>query len=713
MTPHVRPLALACLFALVLPMPALAAIPADPSSHSTADSTASRTEAWWVFFADRGLHTLDAAAAERIAESVAPGVWARRARGSAPAPDMRDLPLWEPYVREIARGGEIRRRSRWLNAVSVDLDPAALERVGRLPFVSALRPVASGRAQGLGPEFSPSGAQLERTTAEAGSLPSGLPPAGDLYGASYWQLQEIEVPALHGLGYTGNRIRMMMLDTGFRKDHDAFARADIFGEWDFVSEDGETQNEPEDPPDQHRHGTGCWATAGGYDPGRMVGPAFGASFFLAKTEDISSETRVEEDNYVAALEWADSLGVAVTSASLAYLCFDDGFCYDPPMRDGNTAVITRAVDIAASRGILCVNGIGNRGDADLSLTTPGDADSIIAVGAVDSLNVLADFSSRGPTDDGRIKPEMVARGVATLWARAEDPHGYGYASGTSLSTPLVGGACALLLEAHPEWGPMQVREALMLTADRASHPDNFYGWGRIRCAAALAYEPVIYPRPFSLLAPTDGTVTSDLSPRLTWRRSLDPQGGVLKYAVHLEESGTRTEWWIPAGTDSAVTIPFSLRPQTGYAWEVAAEDPANNRRLSRERWTFTTPGAAFVPDANGPRSEGPLAPDWLLLSAGPNPFRDEVHFRVLSGEGGISGLDAYWAVYDPSGRRLAGGQMRSNAGRTTAGHAPETGSTGSAWDGRASDGRPVVPGVYYLEVRAGERFARRALVKIQ
>jgi len=122
-----------------------------------------------------------------------------------------------------------------------------------------------------------------------------------------------------------------------------------------------------------------------------------------------------------------------------------------------------------------------------TLITPADADTILACGAVDSSGTIANFSSRGPTGDGRIKPEVVARGVSTYCATASDTDTFGYVSGTSLSTPLVGGCAAVLLSAHPDWVPWKVREALMYTANNSFTPDNTYGWGLIDLLAAVQY----------------------------------------------------------------------------------------------------------------------------------------------------------------------------------------------------------------------------------
>ncbi len=658
------------------------------------------TRAYWVFFRDHGPHGgLDAeigsrserpAEILRLARSIPTEAWAQRARtGDALLPDQHDLPLWAPYVREVAQHGHLRHRSRWLNAISIDLTPPERDAVVSLPFVSGVKPVAVARISSLGPTQDVFGNPLETALGPVTAEPLDLaaPLRGLNYGASFGQLNEINLPPLHALGYTGNRIRMMMLDTGFRTDHDAFASLDVLDQWDFIFEDGIVQNEPDDTPNQHNHGTGCWGTAGGYAPGHLIGPAYGATFVLAKTEDIRSETQAEEDNYVAALEWADSLGVAVTSASLTYVCFDDGECYDLPEKDGNTAVITIAVDIAASRGILCVNAQGNRGcDVPASLGTPADADSIIAVGAVDSLNLIASFSACGPTFDSRIKPEVVARGVHTRWADASGRNTYSYSSGTSLATPLIGGTAALLLEAHPEWGPMDVREALMQTADRASTPDNLYGWGRIDAEAALNWTPVLYPRPFSLADPADGSIVGAFMPTFVWHSTVDPDhGDPITYTLWLQEvDEVGTLWSLSAGPDTTLNLPFSLTSFTTYRWYVTADDLEGHRRLSRETFDFylNPDPSAVVPIVQSAR---------LALEMSANPFTDRLRFRAVSTTGSAEESQLRWAVYDPLGRRVAAGQ-----------------ATGEAeWDGQHAS-----PGVYFLEARVGYLCAREMIVKL-
>ena len=428
----------------------------------------------WVFFTDKGVFSRRDF--QSAADQVAIGDHSRRRRAKVgrETPVFADLAVRHEYVDRITRrGATLRRLSRWLNAASFEIELRLLDEIAHLPFVSKIEPVAGFRPR------------IE--IGETEIVPPKLSPAGqDVldYGSSWTQVNMINVPAMHSMGYSGEGVIVAMLDTGYRKTHSAFAQASddgrVLAEYDFVFNDGETQNELEDDEAQHNHGTYCWSALGGFSPGSVIGPAYGASFLLAKTEDVRSETPVEEDNWVAAMEWADSLEADVISTSLSY---SDWYTYED--LDGNTAVITLAANTAAGLGIVVSNSIGNAGPGAGTLTAPADAFDILACGAVDRYGVIASFSSHGPTCDGRMKPEVCAMGLGTACAAGSDDSDYTTKSGTSLSTPLVGGAAALLLSANPTLNPWQVRKALMETANRAFPPNNTYGWGIIDALKAF------------------------------------------------------------------------------------------------------------------------------------------------------------------------------------------------------------------------------------
>ncbi|MFQ5650847.1 MAG: S8 family serine peptidase, partial [bacterium] len=542
----------------------------------------------WVFFTDKSIFSQreyrEAISAAKA--TILPRARHRRQKAlGEDLLDFYDLPVSRDYLNKLkALGAKLLRQSRWLNGVSVRADLPTLEKIARFRFVRQIRPVARFKSPDTQPFGQAAPERNLRSTRDEVAR-QALP-----YGPSFDQVEQIQVPALHEMGFSGNGVIVGILDTGFNKEHDALRTRDIIAEHDFIFDDNDTQNEPQDVFSQHNHGTGVFSVLGGFAPQHLIGPAYGASFVLAKTENVASETRVEEDNWVAALEWADSLGAEVVSSSLAYLTFDDGSGYTFSELDGETAVTTRAASLAASRGIVLCNAIGNSGPGVSSLWTPADAKDMFAVGAVDFSNRVAGFSSRGPTADGRTKPEVVARGVSTLWANAQNNSRYNPASGTSLATPLVSGSVALLLEAHPDWTPQQVMAALKQTAGNAAAPDNNRGWGLIDVLqAATGIEAIRHPLPFSLLVPAGDDFSAE-GIRLTWRQSPDPDSQTaVQYEVLLAADVRFTDVVARFTTADTTFMASSalLEPGQEFYWKVTAFDGEGLRRDSRETLVIT------------------------------------------------------------------------------------------------------------------------------
>ncbi len=428
----------------------------------------------WVFFTDKNIFTDDQFAQAASTIELTDEARSRRAKVGLDHVTFGDLPVYQGYIDQVsASGATMRRASRWLNAASFRAPVTAIDAINELPFVAKIRPVATFIREPV--ETSPVPLEPIYISPEKSALD---------YGISFGQLDQINVPAVHDQGFNGSGVIVGMFDTGYRKDHEAFATAytegRVLAEWDFIFDDGNTQNEVDDSSNQHNHGTITWSVLGGQVSGRLYGPAYGASFILAKTEYVPTETQVEEDNWAAAVEWADSFGADVISSSLSY---SDWYTYAD--YDGETAVTTIAANTATAYGIVVANSMGNSGPASGTLGAPADAFEILSVGAVNSSGGIANFSSRGPTADGRIKPEVCAQGVSTYSASAFSTSTYTYASGTSLSCPLTAGCAAVLLSARPSLTPQMVRLALMHTASQADDPDNTYGWGIIDLAAAL------------------------------------------------------------------------------------------------------------------------------------------------------------------------------------------------------------------------------------
>jgi len=436
----------------------------------------------WVYFRDKGPDPrVDAA-------SLSPRARARRAlRGSTKGVTFEDVPLAASYVAEVAaRATRVRQQVRWLNAMSVEADATQMASIEGLPFVARVDLVRGyrRRADDEGAGRAQAAVSSARTSP---AVPSVTHSAGFDYGLSAGQLTQIGVPAAHDMGLHGEGVMVAVFDTGFDTlSHEAFAAMSIVDRHDFVNGDDDVANGRD--RGEGSHGTETLSVLGGWAPGHLIGPAFNATFILAKTEDTSSETPVEEDNWAAAAEWAEARGADVISSSLGYLTFDRGFpSYTADDMNGQTAISTRAADLAGERGVVVVNSAGNEGPSTLhnTLGAPADGRLVLTAGAVTSTGARAAFSSVGPTADGRIKPDVAAQGVAVTAAAPGTASGYTSVNGTSFSCPLTAGVVALVLQARPAATVGEIEDVLRATASQAAQPDTLLGWGIVDATRAI------------------------------------------------------------------------------------------------------------------------------------------------------------------------------------------------------------------------------------
>jgi len=340
-------------------------------------SAESETGRYWVFFTDKGTNEeLLKSPPQAVKLPLSERSIKRRAmRASDTEPVMTcDLPVEEGYIQQISEAGfEVRAVSRLLNAVSVVAEPEQLPVLDEFDFVKEIRPVLRFRRERL---------PVEETTGFFKAEPV-LQWSLD-YGKSLGQLQMMLVPHLHEQGLTGAGVMIAIFDTGFKMGIEAYANADIVETYDFINEDEDVDDNDALQVD---HGTSVLSVMGGAFAGELYGPAFGASFLLAKTENERDETEIEEDDFVDAIDWADSIGCDLISASLGYTDW-----YDFSDMDGNTATTTKACDAAASRGITVVVSAGNeRLHLWGHISAPADGDSVIAVGAVDPSGHITSF----------------------------------------------------------------------------------------------------------------------------------------------------------------------------------------------------------------------------------------------------------------------------------------------------------------------------------
>ena len=422
---------------------------------------------WWVEFTDKNDSPYCTC---RPAEFLSARALERRDRAGIPI-EENDLPVSPSYLKALTlKGAKIHHSSKWLNAATVIADSLTARSLSGLPFVR--------KVQYLGPDITiknppnrPAGQRnLLKNISQANS-------GSNPFGYSSLQNSLLGVPFLHAAGDRGDGIWIAVLDGGFTNADilscfDSIAlQGRLFQGWDFVERDGAVY-------ESAAHGTSVLSVMAANLPGYLVGTAPEATYFLIKTEDTGGEFPVEEANWVAGAEWADSLGVDIINASLGYTVFNDttlGHHYAE--LDGRSTIGARGATIAASKGMLVFNSAGNSGDeAWKYLGVPADAPGVLAVGAVQHDGAKASFSSFGPTADGRIKPDLVAPGEMVVVTGASGVE-LGLSSGTSLASPILAGAIASLWSAYPQKTAKEILRAVFASADQADKPDNLRGYG--------------------------------------------------------------------------------------------------------------------------------------------------------------------------------------------------------------------------------------------
>jgi serine protease AprX len=440
---------------------------------------------YWIFFKDKGkIQNLSFHKQQEIIDTYVTNN-AKKRRTQRGLPEFNktalfpDLPVYDSYIAELKKiGFKHHATSRWLNAVSGTASTDVLEIIRNLPFVESIRPVKGWRFKKIFEELS---------TSQLPFISQPLDTFDLDYGRSALQIRFHNIDQLHLKGLNGDSVIIAVFDTGFRRDIPALAHIDshLIAEYDFIQMDDNTSNQESDASSQDRHGTNTLAVLAGQLPGQLVGPAFGARFLLAKTEDIRSETHIEEDNWAMAAEWAEALGVDIVTSSLGYSEFDPGEAdYKYQDMDGKTTIVTRAANELARRGVLVVNSAGNEGSYSwYYITAPADGSYVLAAGALDDQNNITDFSSRGPTYDGRIKPDLSALGERVYTTYPDGS--FGYNSGTSFSAPLIAGIAALILQYRPTLNLLQLLDIMKSSGDQSQYPNNTRGWGKIDALKAL------------------------------------------------------------------------------------------------------------------------------------------------------------------------------------------------------------------------------------
>jgi len=383
--------------------------------------------------------------------------------------DETDLPVDPAYIAAVLAQGDVQlvNRSKWFNAITIRCtDQAALDAIAGLPFVTGIEPTRM--LVGGMPDESKFGAPGEAITMRGGE--------GD-YGPSFGQIAQLNGHLLHEMDAKGQGMLIGVLDSGFDGTDvlPAFEalrdRGGIVLTRDMVTHDGDVYAD-------HWHGRSVLSCMAGVLEGQLIGTAPLADYVLLRTEDVGSEYLVEEDNWVAAAEVADSIGCDILNTSLGYTVFDDSLQdHQYADLDGLTTRMSIAAGMAARKGMIPVNSAGNAGSSDwYHISVPADAIDILAVGAVNINAESAPFSGHGPSADGRVKPDVCAVGWGAIGLRAAGDS-IAPINGTSFSSPIIAGLVACLWQLHPERSAHDIMDAVRRSASHFNTPDADFGFG--------------------------------------------------------------------------------------------------------------------------------------------------------------------------------------------------------------------------------------------
>ncbi|MBZ0198977.1 MAG: S8 family serine peptidase [Ignavibacteriaceae bacterium] len=583
---------------------------------------------------------------------------------------VEDLPVSSKYIQTLEQSEiKIVHQLKWFNAVSSYLTGDQLSLLKHFSFIKKVEPVKVFKYKNTDKATFQPQHVLAKTTFG--------------YGQSYTQLETSNIPQVQKLGITGSGVLIGILDSGFRwKINRALKDATVIAEHDFVFNDDNTANETGDISSQDSHGTFVFSVIGGYKDSTLIGSAFGASFLLAKTEDIRSETRIEEDNYAAALEWMENLGVDITTSSLGYNEFDSETDYTYSDMNGKTTIVTKAAELAFSRGVVTVSSAGNEGNNSWGyIIAPADGFNTIAVGAVNGTGNAASFSSHGPTSDGRIKPDIAAMGVSVFGCGTSEIAPFGFQSGTSVAAPIASGAAGLLLSAYPHLLNFQVRDILLRTASNYTTPDNYLGYGIVNAFGAVNFPNIESKNGTSivhkLIYNENGIVPSSVKIHYTTNNRDFTE------AVMSGDEKNKYYYEMPlAATGIKAIFYFTYSDSAGNS----VREPSN------KSYNFKN-GSLLVEE-----SDGKNIPEGFVLAQNyPNPFNSKtrIDFYASANE------PAQLIIIDGAGQKVA---MVFNG-------ITNIGENSAEWNGRADNGWQCASGVYYYILKmGGKEFGQKMIL---
>lgn len=437
-----------------------AALMAQERVYSTSSLPQQRVYKYRVYFKDKKESPYRKS---KPAEFLSKKALQRRAKWKIKIDD-HDLPVSPKYIGAVAaKGAKVLCVSKWNNTALVQSeDSARLESLAALSCVDSVKKVFHDLVFDLTPLDSLRFSELN----------DSVMLTSEYYGYAQEQIEMLNGHRLHNLGFRGKGMTIAIIDGGFDNADTVklLNNVKILGTHNFMRPGHSVYAE-------NQHGTNVLSCMGANKPGSIVGTAPDAEYWLLQSEDAYTETPAEQDTWAAALEFADSVGVDVVNSSLGYYSFDDttmNVRYSE--LDGKTHLISRSASLAASRGILVVNSAGNSGDDPWrKIGIPADARDMLTVGAVYDSRTFAPFTSVGFSADGRVKPDVAARGFLSAVVRSTG--WISFVFGTSFSSPITAGMAACLMQALPEKKPEEIIDILHKSGDRSENPDNIFGYG--------------------------------------------------------------------------------------------------------------------------------------------------------------------------------------------------------------------------------------------
>jgi serine protease AprX len=577
--------------------------------------------------------------------------------------DSTDLPVTPAYVTQIRNTPNVTilNVSKWLNSVTILTNDAnAISTISSFPFVQSVSGLAArnqeGPLTGSRDKF-----ELEDLVTTIPYHPSTERITADYFNygtSSYNEIHLHNGEFLHNIGLRGQGMVISVLDGGFlnyttlRAFDSANLNGQILSTWDFVARHASVSED-------HQHGMQCLSTIAANIPGQFIGKAPKANFHLFRTEDVASEYPIEEHNWVCGAERADSLGSDVISSSLGYYDFDNAsFNYTYSNMDGNTTTTAIGADLAAKKGMIIFNAVGNEGNnAWHFLITPSDGDSVVAVGAVNAAGVVGGFSSYGPSGDGQVKPDMASVGVNALVQATNNT--VGTSNGTSFACPKMAGLGTILWQGFPEYNNMKIIQALRQAGNKFATPDNRVGYGIPDMKKA-----------FSILLTEYATSTATVNACNATINWTSKDVGAMKYEIERKVPG-----------EANYSKVGELNPQAGsllaihsYQFNNAIISPTAGIVSYRIRQIIDTAAAGFsavyIDTASVTIASGCFAtgtgnpnPNIELVTVQPNPVSGNTVTLVVETPYAVSDMPV--GVYDAKGRLVM--QLRDSkaTGRKT------------------------------------------------